>query len=178
MNRRTAIRNVVIITAGASLLPACSPGEEKSSLVLHKLKLTGNQEKLVASLADTILPASGHYIGAAGLKSHEFALVMVDDCTSPEEQKSFMDGLKAFDEGCKKKFSSSFAKCDAAQRKSWLTELESIKDPKATYGDAAGFYKTIKRYTIQSFTTGKQYLEEVAKWKLVPGPVFKGCVPV
>jgi hypothetical protein len=179
MNRRTVIRNVVIITAGASFLPACHTAGETPSLTLKNIPLTGLQEKMLAELAETIIPKTSNFIGAKDLKSHEFALIMMNDCASPEDQKVFADGMKAFEDGCQKKFNSSFTKCNADQRKDWLKELETSKDEKdPVIGGASKFYKTIKNYTIQSFTSSQQYLQDVVKWKMVPGPVFKGCVAV
>jgi hypothetical protein len=175
MNRRTAVRNIVIISAGASLLPACTSSADESSLHLKNIPLTGSQENMLAELTETIIPRTRNFIGARGLKSHEFLLTMMDDCVSPEDQKSFTDGIKAFEDACKKKFNVSFIKCTPEQRNDWLKEIEAVKDEKDI---AAKFYKTTKRYTVQSFTSSKEYLLDIKKWKMVPGSDFKGCVPV
>jgi hypothetical protein len=104
---------------------------------------------------------------------------MVDDCASPEDQKTFIENMKAFEDGCKKKFNTPFVKCTGQQRNELLKELEAVKDENdPANGRASKFYKTVKRYTIQSFTSGKDYLTEVVKWKITPGSNFKGCVPV
>lgn len=174
MKRRTAIRNIVIISAGASLLPSCT-ATDNSSLQLKNIPLTGSQENMLAELAETIIPKTGNFIGAKDLKSHVFLLTMMDDCTSPEDQKFFSDGMKAFEDACKKKFNAAFVKCTPQQRNDLLKEMETIKDQKDA---AAKFYKTTKRYTVQSFTSSKEYLLDVRKWQMVPGSNFKGCVPV
>ena len=44
--------------------------------------------------------------------------------------------------------------------------------------DALKFYGTVKRYTVQSFTSSKEYMTDIRKYEMVPGPDFKGCVPV
>jgi hypothetical protein len=51
MNRRTAIRNVVIISAGAGLLPSCMR-DDKSSVPLKNISVTGSQEKMLAELTE------------------------------------------------------------------------------------------------------------------------------
>jgi len=179
MNRRTAVRNIAIISAGASLFPACTASPDESSLHLKNIPLTGSQENMLAELSETIIPKTSNFIGAKDLKSHEFLLTMVDDCASPEDQKSFTDGMKAFEEACKKKFNTSFTKCTPQQRNELLKEMEASKDEKDPAGSgAAKFYKAVKRYTLQSFTSSKEYLLDVRKWKMVPGGDFKGCVPV
>jgi len=174
MNRRTAIRNVVIISAGASLLPFCTTADE-ASLHLKNIPLTRSQESMLAELAETIIPKTSNFIGAKDLESHVFILTMIDDCAAPEDQKFFSDGMKAFEDACKKKFNASFVKCTPQERDEWLREMEAVKDDKDI---AAKFYKTAKRYTVQSFTSSKEYLLEVRKWTMVPGSDFKGCVPV
>jgi len=175
MNRRTAVRNIVIISAGASLLPACTTTADESSLHLKNISLTGSQEKMLAELTETIIPKTNNFIGAKDLKAHEFMLTMIDDCASPEDQKLFTDGMKAFEDACKKKFNDSFAKFTPQQKSDLLKEMEAVKDQK---DPAAKFYKTTKRYTVQSFTSSKEYLLDLKKWKMVPGNDFKGCVPV
>jgi len=174
MNRRTAIRNVVIISAGAALLPSCTTTDE-SSLHLKNIPLTGSQENMLAELTETIIPTTNNFIGAKNLKSHEFLLTMMDDCASPEDQKFFTDGMKAFEDACKKKFNAAFVKCTPQQKIDWLKEMEAVKDDK---DGAAKFYKITKRYTVQSFTSSKEYLIDLKKWKMIPGSDFKGCVAV
>jgi hypothetical protein len=174
MNRRTAIRNVVIISAGAAILPSCH-NADKISLELKHLSITGSQEKLLAALSETIIPSTPDFIGAKDLKSHEFLLIMVDDCSSPEDQKKFTGGLAAFEDLCKKKWDRAFENCTSQQRDQLVSDIEQKKNIPET---VAGFYGTVKAHTLQCFTTSREYMTEIRKYKLVPGPVYKGCVPV
>lgn len=174
MNRRTAIRNAVIISAGAAFLPGCMQ-DEKSKIVLKNIVLTQSQEEMLAALSETIMPKTNSFIGASDLKAHEFVLTMVDDCTSPEDQKKFSDGMKQFEETCKKKQGSSFAKCSPAKR---IEFLKAVENKQEVPEDALAFYGTVKRYTLQSFTSSKEYMTGIKKYKMVPGNDFKGCVPV
>jgi hypothetical protein len=175
MNRRTAIRNVVIITAGAGLLPSCAGGEDKASITLKHIPLTANQENMLAELAETIIPKTNNFVGAKDLRAHEFVLMMVDDCTSPEDRQLFIDGMKDFDTACEKKHQHSFAKCTPEQRKEWLQLMETKQGvPK----NAVMFYQTTKRLTIQSFVSSKEYMIGVRNYKMVPGNHYKGCVTV
>lgn len=174
MNRRTAIRNVVIISAGAAILPSCQHAD-KISLNLNHLAITGSQEKLLAALSETIIPTTSNFVGAKELKSHEFALIMIDDCASPEDQKKFTDGLVAFEDFCKKKWERAFENCTTEQRNELVTSIEQKKNIPET---VAGFYGIVKGYTVQSFTSSKVFMTEIRKYKLVPGPIYKGCVPV
>jgi Gluconate 2-dehydrogenase subunit 3 len=175
MKRRTAIRNVVIISAGAALLPSCSQKGKGSSLPLKNISLTGSEENMLAELAETIIPKTKDFTGAKELKAHEFILTMVDDCASPEDQKKFTEGLKSFDKLSHEKFGEIFSSYTADQKKELLTAIENKKN---IPDETLQFYGTVKRYTLQNFTSSRDYMLDIKKYKMVPGPIYKGCVPV
>ena len=173
MNRRTAIRNVIIISAAAGLLPSCV-GDDKGSIVLKNISITGSQERMLAALCEAIIPRTENFIGANDLGAHEFLLTMIDDCTSPDDQKKFTQGLQAFDKLSHDAFGQLFTGYTAEQKKELLQSIESKKDVPE---EVLGFYATVKRYTLQSFTSSKDYLTDIKKYKIIPGSNFKGCVP-
>jgi len=174
MKRRTAIRNVVIISAGASLLPSCMQ-ESSSSIPLKHISVTGSQEQVLAHLTEAIIPKTKDFVGANDLKAHEFMLTMIDDCVSPDEQKNFTQGLEDFDKLSHDKFGKAFASFSPEQKRSLITDIESKKDIPE---NVQKFYATVKRYTVQSFTSSEKYLLDIRKYKQTPGGDFKGCVPV
>lgn len=173
MNRRTAIRTGFIFSAGIAFLPSCLQ-KNKNSVVLKNISISAEQEKILAQLSETIIPKTT-FIGAEDVKAHEFTLMMVDECYSPEKQKQFTEGLQQFDKMVSEKFGKSFSDCSQQQKNEWLTFIENKKDLSP---DVAAFYKTIKQHTLQAFTSSQQYMVDVKKYKMVPGPIFKGCVPL
>jgi len=174
MKRRTAIRNVVIISAGASLLPSCMQ-ESSSSIPLKHISITGSQEQILSQLTEAIIPKTKNFIGANDLKAHEFMLTMIDDCVSPEEQKVFTEGLKDFDKLSHDKFGKAFTSFTPEQKRSLIADIEGKKD---IAENVQKFYGTVKRYTVQSFTSSEKYMLDIRKYKQTPGGDFKGCVPV
>ena len=174
MKRRTAIRNLVIISAGTAFLPGCN-NSGIAAIPLKNIEVSNKEQNMLAQLCETIIPKTKNFIGAKDLKSHQFLLIMIDDCSSPEEQKIFVSGLQVFDKLSHDKFGQIFTACTADQKKSLLTAIENKKDVPA---DALQFYATVKRYTLQSFTTCKEYMVDIKKYKMIPGPNFKGCVQV
>jgi len=174
MKRRTAIRNVVIISAGASLLPSCMQ-ESSSSIPLKHVSITGSQEQILAQLTEAIIPKTKNFVGANDLKAHEFMLTMIDDCVSPEEQKGFTEGLKDFDKLSHDKFGKAFSSFTPEQKRSLIADIEGKKD---IAENVQKFYGTVKRYTVQSFTSSEKYMLDIRKYKQTPGGDFKGCVPV
>ena len=170
MKRRKAIRNVVLLSAAATItLDSCL---DKASVTLRNIPLTGSQEDLLAELTEAIIPTTD-FVGAKGLKSHEFVLIMADECSTHEDQEKFMEGMKQFDVVCKEKFNNRFAACPPAERTVFLKLLEA--EDKSLAEELIRFYRTVKRYTIQSFTSSEPYLREVRNYSLVPPP-YNGCL--
>ena len=174
MKRRTAIRNVVLISAGAGLLPSCMQ-ESSSTIPLKHISITGSQQQMLAQLTETIIPKTQNFIGANDLKAHEFMLTMIDDCVSPEEQKDFTEGLKDFDKFSFGKFKVDFTAFTPEQKRSLIAAIERKTDIPE---NVQKFYSTVKRYTVQSFTSSEKYMLDIRKYKQTPGGDFKGCVPV
>ena len=186
MNRRAAIRNFAFFTAGIALIPSCMQEETKASVTLKNIPLTGEQEKMLAALTETILPKT-NTPGAKDLATHLFVLKMVDDCYEKADREKFVKGMNLFEEYVKKQYKADFADCTVAQRTELLNEMERqqkntpadiilshVKDfPK----EAVPFYETVKRLTVQAFVTSKFFLMDVRKFEMAPGR-YHGCVPV
>lgn len=207
MNRRSVIKNFLLVSAGVSLVPACIHDKGKASFLLKNINMNGEQEKMLATLCDTILPTTDGAPGAKELSSHLFVMTMVDDCLTKDDpkrridQNRFMSGMAAFEKLAQDKYSTDFIHLKPEQKKELLTNIEAknkipnlpqqpgIKQPpikedkiKATFtkdvtDETAAFYNTVKSFTIQSFTSSQYFLTKVQVYELVPGR-YHGCVPV
>ncbi|MEP6846201.1 MAG: gluconate 2-dehydrogenase subunit 3 family protein [Panacibacter sp.] len=171
--RRYAIKQILFVAGGAMLIPSCMEDKSKASVILTNLKIDAGQEKLLAELAETIIPATTTP-GAKDISAHLFALKMVDDCYKPEDQQKFVTGMEQFDKACKTQNGKSFVDCTMQQRALLLKDLETKKDQD---NELAFFYKSTKQLTIQAYTTSKFYLTNVRVYEMVPGR-FHGCVPI
>jgi Gluconate 2-dehydrogenase subunit 3 len=174
MQRRTVIKQLAFASGALLLIPACMQDSSKTSISLKKIKIDAGQEKLLAALTETIIPGTDESPGAKAVLAHLFVLMMVDDCYDPAGQQKFITGLKDFETATKKQYSRSFVNCTPAEKELLLTELETKKSGDE---DLGYFYKTVKKLTIQAFTTSQYFLTEVKEYKLIPGH-FSGCVPV
>lgn len=152
MDRRQALRQVLIVTAGVSLLPACGNNSGSASIPLKAISITEKEEAFLAKLADAIIPPTDTP-GAAELGAHLFALRMVDDCFSSEEQAKFTAGLKLAEE----------KGADPAA----LEADENIKP----------FLNAYKRLVIQGYTQSEYVMTNLLPYQLVPGK-YLACVPV
>jgi gluconate 2-dehydrogenase subunit 3-like protein len=173
MDRRSAIRCSLAVAAGIFLVPSCRQEKSKPTIALKNMDISGDQESFLADLAETIIPKTSTP-GAKDISSHLFALMMVDDCYDPDAQKKFVAGLAQFETLAKNKFGSSFTKCTQSQKEELLKAMENktgIPD------EALSFYNSMKKLTVQSFTTSQYFLTKIHVYELVPAR-FHGCVPV
>lgn len=173
VNRRSAIRQLFCISAGVLILPACMEDKTKSSILLKKMRISSEQEKLLEELAETILPKTSTP-GAKDIYAHLFALKMLDDCYKEEDQKRFVHGMEQFDKKARAELETSFVKATPDQRQALLKKIEAEKDAK---DDMTYFYSTTKGLTIQAYTTSEYYLARVHVYEMVPSR-YHGCVPV
>lgn len=171
MDRRSALRNFVILSAGIAFIPSCRDEKVKGVVSLDNIQLSGDQEYLLASLSEAILPVKGE---APSDAAHLFVLTMVDDCYSKEEQQQFLKGLQQFDELARKKFDKAFVEFSAEQKHALLTEMESRKEESEPVNY---FYNTTRSLTLQHYTSSKYYLVTVRKFEMAPGR-YHGCFPL
>ena len=172
-NRRIAIQQLFFICAGAAVLPSCFRNEEKVSIPLTKIKISGEQEKMLAGLAETIIPKTDSP-GAKDLSAHLFTLNMVDDCFPKEKQEKFIHGMKEFETFAEKKSGKSFADSSPEQKQTVVAELDGRKPP----GDNLFFfYQTVKQLSTQVYTSSQFYLTNIRHYKMIPGK-YQGCVPL
>lgn len=180
MNRRIALKQLGLITAGAALLPACVKEAAKAtSITLKNLHISGGQETVLAGIAETLIPATD-MPGAKAMNLQQFILRMVDDCQSPEAQKDFENGFAAFEQAVDKKYGKSFDELTATERKTFLTELDTTakaEREKQSLSSLSKFYSMTRRYTIQGFSTSEYVLTNVLPYNMIPGK-FIGCVPI
>lgn len=173
INRRTAIRQLALLSAGAALLPSCLHPHAKPSVALKNFTVTGDQEKLLEELTATLIPTDATP-GARDISAHLFVLMMLDDCSPKTDQEKFMKGLTSFDEAAKTTTGKYFTVASPDQRKSLLSAIESKKLP----GDELNFfYSVTKKLTILAYSSSQFFLTKVQVYELVPGR-FHGCVPV
>ncbi len=164
MNRRFAIKQFIVFSAGVALLPSCL-SEKKKVSAYNNLPVYEDDETLLAAVAETILPSS-KTPGAKEIQSHLFALQMMNDCYEAGARENFLKQMKAFDNAAKKKYNTSFIKCTPQQQQEFVGNINNEKDAK---DDVAGFYNTYKGLVLQSYTSSKYFLTNVDVYKLVPG---------
>jgi hypothetical protein len=175
MNRRTALKQVALTGIAAMLLPQCVSDPKKVSVALQNLKITAEDEELLAEFADTLIPATDKP-GAKLIGAHLFAFVMVDECLPPTDKETFVKGLEVFRQSKLKPDEKKFMRASSNERLAILEKMdadkENLSEPLKT------FYTHARKFIIQGYTTSQYFLTEVKPYKHIPGPVYKGCVPL
>ncbi len=182
MDRRTVIKNLALVIGGAALLPSCLHDSGKASIALKKISVSAGQERLLADVAETIIPKTDSP-GAKDLGLHLFVLKMVDDCFSKKEQDAFMAGLDKLGKEAENRFNKPFGECTQVQRESLLNELDhkQTEYQKAQFAqgkkskkevpadDVLAFYSITKGETIFGYTYSKYFMTQKIVYELVPG---------
>lgn len=172
-SRRTAIKQLLFVSAGVALLPQCMEDKSKASVILKNFAIDARQETMLAEIAETIIPKTDTP-GAKDISAHLFALKMVDDCYKKEDRDKFVKGITAFESFAIQQAGKPFTDADAVVKEKVIAALNADNKSET---DLGFFYQSMKRLTIQAYTTSQFYLTKVSVYQLVPGP-FKGCVPV
>jgi hypothetical protein len=172
MNRRELLKQLGLAATAAVLLPSCLRESKKVSIALNNLKVTGDEEELMAALAGTMIPETDKP-GAVKVGAHLFALVMVDDCTNAQTKEKFLKGMRSFDDVCEKLAGKKFSDANASERLDILKKIESEGDKLEE--NVKSFYWISKGYIVEGYTTSEYFLTNVKKYELVPGPNFSGC---
>lgn len=172
INRRTAIRQLAILSAGATLVPSCFQQPSGKGISLNHFKVTGDQQQLLGELTTTLIPTTDTP-GAKEVSADRFVWKMLDDCATDADRSKFLNGLLQFDAAAKTSGGRSFIRLDPSGREALLSAIEAKKMPDT---DLNFFYSTTKRLTILAYSSSRYFLTKVQVYELVPGR-WRGCVP-
>src|ERR1700733_346738 len=105
MNRRDAIGRVALLMGGAVIgaeffLSGCKPGGASNVDDLFKPETVACLDEV----ADTILPDTKASPGAKAAKVGQFIAVMIRDCYTLADQKTFVAGIDKMDNAAKKQY--------------------------------------------------------------------------
>ena len=179
MNRRQAIGRIFFGGLGGAALVT---GYEWNALNKHPdISYVENNRELIASLADTIIPATD-IPGAKEAGVPEFIITMVKDCTELKAQNKFIDGLKDIQGYCKSKYRKYYQHCSEAEKQAIFQYFEKKGRP---FGGIVGkvqnrflgksFMTTLKEYTVEGYCTSEIGATMGLTYVAVPGS-YKGCI--
>ena len=181
MKRRTALKQLGLLAGSAMLLPSCiGKTITQPTIALHKIAITGNQENVLAAMANCLIPKNDTP-GASELKAHHFALRMVDDCFEPEAQQKFLLGLAQVEKTIEDKTGNVFTEASIEEQKIFLQDVEAGKViPTLKEGEVnsiEGFYSPFRNLIIRGYLGSEYVMTNVFGYNMIPGR-FKGMVEI
>jgi len=138
-----------IMAGGIMIATSCDFSSKAPSIQLNNVKLNLDDEQLLSELVETIIPKTDSP-GAKELNLHLFVMKMLDDCTSPEDQKKFLEGLKAAE------------KVKGKSAEEQLAYLKALSNEDV-------FFNILKRRTIQGYKNSEYVMKNKLIYELVPG---------
>ena len=130
LSRRQVLKQFAFVSAGIALIPSCMQDRSKSALLLTKIKVSQEDEAMLAELCETIIPKTDTP-GAKDLSAHLFVLMMIDECSNKEQQDIFTNGMKSFNEFTEQVITKKFIEASKEERIKLLNAVSLIKDEKS-----------------------------------------------
>jgi hypothetical protein len=189
MNRRNYIKNTAaalgLTLTGISMSEMLLSCQTQTKLDWKPAFFTNNQAKLIAEIAETILPKT-KTPGAKEMAVPQFIDKMVKETMDEASQKNLIEGIDSFEEGVKAKYNTDFISLKPNQRQEFLEKLDKDKPRSglSMWGIALEkdvpqptFFKTIKGLTLFGFYTSEEIGRNVLVYDPVPGE-YIGCMPL
>ncbi len=171
MERRQAIKAVMMSAAGLITLPAWANSWNPQSVLLPFRFLNSVQESLLEDIVSIIIP-DGEKPGAKSLGVHLFVQKMVTDCFEPKAQEEFKTGLDDIEKKAQLIHNQSFTALNAVQKEEILRGVSLSADAKQKE-----FFASIKNLTIQGYTSSEYVMVNHYNYEMAPGH-FYGCITV
>ena len=173
MERRLVLKQLLILTGGAVLLPSCLRESNEASVKLKNISVTKEEEDLIAEIVDVIIPKTDTP-GAKELGVHLFVLKMLDDCYDEKAQNKFMIGMEQFKTLIHERYNTTFNKCTKDEQQEVVNLINSNSKPNEPITQ---FYKIIKQNTINGYINSEYVMTKLVIYELVPGR-YNGYFPV
>lgn len=194
MDRRELLKMIAAVTGGAFIggeffLAGCKNPDAGTSMTFSQDDIAYLDE-----VAETILPKT-NTPGAKDAKVGAFMTVMVNDCYTERDQKTFHEGLTKLNDASKAMNGESFMKSTPEQRKNLLISLdkeakeyskkkndfdnEQVKKEKEEHDRgntgytreamSSHYFSMMKQLTIAGFFTSKEGRTGALRYTPVPG---------
>jgi hypothetical protein len=176
MNRREALTATAALMGSAIIgsgvfLSGCSQSENRIE------GFTDDVLALLDEIGETILPATTSSPGAKASKIGEFMKVIVTDCYSPEEQKTFFEGISVIQQTVKKKYDTAFVKLTDRQKLDMMLffDQEAQKDLDGKTAQVH-FFTMLNQLTVWGFFSSEPGATQALRYVPIPGR-YDGCIP-
>ena len=175
IHRRDAVKTLTV--GSATLVPAWKLTAQSNNTATSPWQpkfLTTEQNKLVTTLAELIIPET-NTPGARAAKVNEHIDLVLSDETS-EVQQAFLAGLRWIDEQSRRGFNSSFLEASDNQQIELLTLVSKPEPVPPDLQPGRRFFRDIRRRTVFSYYTSRIGIHEEIEYKgKTPLAEWAGC---
>jgi hypothetical protein len=156
--RREALQRLALLVGTTLSLPvqAALRGETSNDV---PLVFSAGQQKLIADLAEILLPATDTP-GAKAAGVDQFIGYVIGHCTAPTQQETFQKGLQQTDTLSQAAFGKSFTELDNPQRIEIVNQLTQREKP---------FFMNLRELTIVGYFTSEIGATKALEYLPVPG---------
>ena len=169
MNRRKAIQQLAIFSAGVAFLPAC---QVEPIPLYTNLSIGADQWQLMTWLTEAILPKKGEPIIVTPESAAHFVFTMVNDCYAPDEIVEYESGMRLFTQFVSDKYRADYQVLNEEQHVLMLTEIYKSD----LLPDSLKFFMDVtKQLTVRHFTTSEYFLKTHLDFEFIPSR-FNGCI--
>jgi Gluconate 2-dehydrogenase subunit 3 len=160
MNRRNAIKNASMLLGGVFSAPTLMAMNrwEQNITTKSDFSLSDSHRKIVAEVAEMIIPNDGASPGAKDAGVPAFIEMMLKDCYKAADHSAFTAGLTALDQ-------AKFLEIDNAARTAILKKIEA--EAKNNRQDAS-FWRLIKELTLLGYFTSEIGIKSSFEYVQIP----------
>lgn len=176
MNRREALSATAALMGSAiigsqAFLSGCSRTETGGE------NFSDDMLALLNEIGETILPATTSSPGAKAGKIGEFMKVIVTDCYSPAEQKTFFEGISTIQKTAKKKYNTPFMKLTVQQKSDTMLFFDNESKKAGSEKDSeVHFFTMLNQLTVWGFFSSEPGATQALRYVPIPGR-YEGCIP-
>ena len=171
MQRRTSLKLLGAAGAGIAGLALVDWKWQILDRLTHAGFFTYDQERLITSLAETLIPegipggSGAAPIGALSTGTDQFLIKFFEKCLEKEEQEILIQELNVLQK-------RGFTVLTKQEREAILGEYSETEDQ-----NQKKFYELIRANTIFGFTTAREVMVDHLGYQVAPG-FYNGCVEV
>lgn len=171
MNRRNAIKSLMMASGGIIALPAWAHAWKPDEMAKFNTTFTDQEIDLISAIADTIIPSNGE-IGALSVGIDKFLVGLISRCYEEKFRGEVRMNLHALNEQSITSYQKGFAEAGKMDRENLLLSLSSSADD-----NDVSFFEFMKQQTIRGFETSEEVLVHYHGYVMMPG-FYNGNVDV
>lgn len=162
MNRRSALKTLLLASGGALTLPTWAMGWNQQHLPDFDSIFTLKEQTLIRATVDTFLPDNGS-VGGVSLGVHHYLNALFTDCYEPDAQAEIKAGLLDLNNHALKELNQDFELASQSQREKILLDLETGKS------NEQEFYQIMRSRSIHGFRTSEKVMVDYHDYVMMPG---------